>query len=94
MEFASREEMIAYEKARESYYVEFINAVENKQIGKFYKLWLRELFVPKYKKLKKEYDGYIGGWWRDEDGIIHTKNIWSVDINKIPNGTICIEELE
>ena len=94
MEFASKQEMLAYEKAREDYYAEFINAVESKQIGKFYRLWLRELFIPKYRKLKKEYDNYIGGWWKDEEGIIHAKSIWLIDTNKIPNGTICIEELE
>ena len=93
MEFTSKEEMLAYETAREDYYLEFINAVERKHIGKFYKLWFRELFIPKYRKLKKEYDEYIGGWWRDENGVIHTKNIWCIDTNKISNGTVCIEEL-
>ena len=94
MEFASKKDMLAYENAREDYYSEFINAIERKQIGKFYKLWLRELLVSKYKKLKKEYNEYVGGWWRDENALIRTKNIWCIDVNKIPNGTICIEELE
>ena len=93
MEFTSKEEMLAYEKAREDYYLEFINAVKHKQIWKFYKLWLRKLFIPKYRKLSKEYDEYIGGWWRDDDGIIHTTNISCVDTDKISNGTICVEEL-
>ena len=92
MEFSSRQEMLAYEKAREDYYTEYINAVERRQIGKFYKLWLREIFVPKYRKLKKEYDEYRGGWWRDEHGIVHAKSIWLVDTNKIADGTICITE--
>lgn len=94
MEFTSRQEMLSYEKAREDYYAEFINAVENRQIGKFYKLWLRELFIPKYRKLKKEYGEYRGGWWKDEEGIIHAKSIWLIDTNKVINSTIYIEELE
>lgn len=92
MEFASRQEMLAYEKAREDYYAEFISAVERRQIGKFYKLWIREILVPKYRKLKKEYDEYHGGWWRDEYGIIHAKSVWCVDTDKITDGTICITE--
>ena len=91
MEFNSKQEMLDYEKAREGYYAEFINAVENRQIGKFYKLWLRELFIPKYRKLKKEYDEYNGGWWKDENGAIWAHSIRCIDTDKIVDGTICIE---
>lgn len=85
MEFTSKEEMIAYEKAREDYYMEFLDA---KSTLEFYKLWLREIFVPKYRKLKKQYDSYRGGWYRDENGIIHALDIWFVDEDRIKDGDI------
>lgn len=86
MEFASKEEMLAYEKAREDYYMKFfnINTIE------FYKLWLKEIFVPKYRKLNKEYNNYIGGWYKDENGIIHANDIYLVDLDKIENGALCV----
>lgn len=88
MEFASKEEMLAFEKAREDYYMKFINA----GVCELYALWFKEIFIPKYRKLKKEYDGYSGGWYRDEKGIIHSKHIFYVDLNEVKNGDICIED--
>lgn len=87
MEFASKEEMLAYEKARENYYMEFLDA---RNTFKFYKLWFREIFVPKYRKLKKQYDGYCGGWYRDKDGIIHALDICSVDKDRIKDEDILV----
>lgn len=87
MEFASKEEMLAYEKAREDYYMKFINA----GVCKLYALLFKKIFIPKYRKLKKEYDGYLGGWYRDEKGFIHSKYIFCVDLDKVKNGDICIE---
>lgn len=94
MEFESRAAMLAYEKARADYYMETINAVNRGQLGRFYKLWLREIFVPTYRKIKKEYDSYRGGWWRDENGVIHTDHLFNVDSDKISSGTICITPQE
>ena len=85
MEFNSKEEMFAYEKAREKYYMEFLNAGSTFE---FYKLWLREIFIPKYRKLKKEYDHYCGGWYRDENNIIHASNIMCVDQGMIKEDDI------
>ena len=92
MEFKSKEEMLDYEKAREDYYLESIRAVNEGHIGRFYYLWLREIFIPKYRKLKKEYDNYSGGWYKDENGFIHTKHISFVDLDTLEKGSICIEE--
>lgn len=91
MEFVSKEEMLAYEKDREAYYMQFLNT---KSIFKFYKLLFREIFVPKYRKLKREYDSYRGGWYRDEEGIIHAVDVSFVDLDRIDNGTICIEHCD
>ena len=95
MEFSSKEEMLRYEKEREAYYMESINAVNKGQIGHFYWLWIKEIFVPKYRKLKKEYDNYHGdGWYRDEKGIIHTRHISNVETKYLNNGAICITDVD
>lgn len=92
MQFKNREEMIEFEEKRINYYLESINAIDQGRIFTFYKLWLREIFIPKYKKLKKLYDSYIGGWYRDENGYIHTKAIEYVDIEYIKDGEIILVE--
>ena len=91
MEFASREEMLAYEVAREAYYMQFLNT---KNAFEFYKLWLREIFDPKYRKLKKKYDDYYGGWYRDEEGIIHSIDVGLIDLDRIENGAICVDHVD
>lgn len=92
MQFKDREEMIEFEENRINYYLESINAIDQGRIFTFYRLWLREIFVPKYKKLKKLYDSYTGGWYRDENGYIHTKAIEYVDIEDIKDGEIILVE--
>lgn len=88
MEFTSKEEMLAFEKERTEYYMEFLNA---KNIFQLYKLEFRDLLIPKYRKLKKKYDGYYGGYYRDIDGIIHAEYIEIIDIDNLEYGTICID---
>lgn len=88
MNFASQKEMLAYEEQREKYYMEYIKA----NVFKLYKLLLRDIFVRKYRLLKKEYDNYIGGWYRDQVGIIHANHIWLIDIDKIKDDEICIDK--
>lgn len=90
-EFNSKEEMIAYEKDRENYYMQFLNV---KSTFEFYKLWLKEIFNKEYRELKKKYDGYCGGWYRDEDGVIHALDISCIDLGRIKNGDICIDHCE
>ena len=92
MQFKNREEMIEFEQKRTDYYMESIEAIQEGKILTFYRLWLREIFVPKYRKLRKLYDSYIGGWYRDEDGYIHTKAIEFVDEECINDGEIILVE--
>lgn len=95
MEFSSKEEMLRYEQERENYYLESIHAINRGELGKFYWLWFREIFVPKYRKLKREYDNYSGdGWYRDERGIIHTRHISNVEIKRLNNGTVCVTDVD
>lgn len=89
MEFASKEEMLAYEEQRERYYMEYLNA----SVFKIYKLLLRDIFIRKYRLLKKEYDSYFGGWYRDRIGIIHSERISIIDISKIKDNEICIDDV-
>ena len=89
MEFTSKEEMLAYEKVRENYYRNFLDA---RNTFGFYKLLFREIFVSKYRKLKKQYDDYCGGWYRDKDGIIHALDICFVDKNRIKDEDILVTE--
>ena len=92
MEFKNREEMIEFEEKRINYYLESINAIEQGRIFTFYRLWLREIFVPKYRKLKKLYDSYRGGWYRDEDGYIHASYPHLVETNNLLDGEILIAD--
>ena len=87
IEFNSKEEMIAYEKDREEYYMQFLNA---KNTFEFYKLWFKEIFNKEYRELKKKYDGYCGGWYRDKDGVIHAVDVCFIDSDRVKNGEICI----
>lgn len=91
IEFNSKEEMITYEKDRENYYMQFLNT---KNTFEFYKLWFKEIFNKKYRELKREYDGYCGGWYRDKDDIIHALDISCIDLGRIKNGDICIDHCD
>lgn len=76
-EFASRETMLEYEKEREQYYMDGISICNRRHIFAFYKTLFLETFHPKYRAIKKEYDGYCGGWWRnDKDG--RAQNIFNI----------------
>ena len=92
MEFKNREEMIEFEEKRTDYYMESINAIDQGRIFTFYRLWLREIFIPKYRKLKKLYDSYNGGWYRDEDGYIHASYPHLVETNNLLDGEILIAD--
>lgn len=88
MEFTSKEEMMEYEEQREKYYMEYLNA----SVFKIYKLLLRDIFICKYRLLKKEYDSYFGGWYRDQVGVIHSARISIIDTSKIKDNEICIDD--
>ena len=92
MEFKNREEMIEFEEKRINYYLESINAIDQGRIFTFYRLWLREIFVPKYRKLKKLYDSYSGGWYRDENGYIHASYPHLVETNNLLDGEMLIAD--
>ena len=92
MEFKNREEMIEFEKKRADYYMESIKAIQEGKIFAFYKLWFREIFIPKYRKLNKLYESYTGGWYRDEEGYIHASYPNLVETNNLLDGEILIAD--
>lgn len=93
MEFPNYMDMMEFEAAREKYYLDFIhicNSYDPLRL-KFYKRLFLEAFHPKYRSLKKMYDGYIGGWWRDENGHPCAHPIELIDMDSVLEGEICIE---
>ena len=89
-EFSSLEEMVKFEQEREAYYMAQIRAIDKNPFA-CYKQIILDIFSPKHKALKKLYDGYSGGWWRDEYGRPCAKHINFIDVNAIKPGEICFE---
>jgi len=86
-QFDSREEMLAYEDRREKYYMKFL---EGGAIATYKQLFL-DTFVPKRRALKKEYDGYFGGWYRDKFGYPCSTCVDCIDKDAIADGSICFQ---
>lgn len=85
-EFSSRAEMLQYEKLREEYYLESISSRWN-----IYKTMFLEIFHPKYRALKRRYDGYAGGYWIDDKGRFCANHVALIDTKRLKDGDICIE---
>lgn len=90
-EFTNREAMLQYEKEREQYYMDGISICNRHHIFEFYKMLFLETFHPKYRAIKKEYDNYSGGWWRNDKGWACADYIQAINPNQLYNGTICLE---
>lgn len=93
MEFPSYKDMMEFEKERENFYLDFLHICDSFdpfRVG-FYKRLFLETFHPKYRSLRKLYDGYYGGWWRDEAGHPCAFPIQRIDIDAVSDGEICIE---
>ena len=90
-EFTSREAMFVYEQERERYYMEGISICNRSHIFAFYKMLFLETFHPKYRAIKKEYDNYCGGWWRNDKGWACAEHVQCIDPSKLCDGTVCLE---
>ena len=93
MEFSSYDDMIKFEAERERFYLDFIdicNSFDPLRI-KFYKRLFLETFHPQYRRLKKLYNSYYGGWWRDSGGHPCANPIQHIDTDFVSDGEICIE---
>ncbi|MGN0246510.1 MAG: hypothetical protein ACI4DK_11190 [Lachnospiraceae bacterium] len=91
MEFDSREAMLQFENDREQYFLDWIARCNRRNLGEFYKYLFLEAFHPKYRAIKKMYEEYDGGWYRDEHGWICTKYIGNIDSSNLKDGDICVE---
>lgn len=91
MEFSSREEMLKFEREREQYLMHWISISNRGHLLEFYKLLILETFHPKYRAIKKKYEGYNGGWYRDKHGYPTSAYIWCIDQDRLSEGDICIE---
>lgn len=94
MEFASYEDMVKFESDREKYYMDFIHLCDGHNDPfrlRFYKRLFLDAFHPRYRAAKKLYDGYQGGYWRDDRGYLCAKRIDLIDERLIESGEICIE---
>lgn len=90
-EFESRDAMLEYEKEREQYYMEGISVCNRRHIFEFYKMLFLETFHPRYRAIKKEYDSYCGGWWRNDKGWPCADYIQEINPNQLCDGTVCLE---
>lgn len=93
MEFASYEDMVRFEKEREKYYLDFIDLCNSHDPFRiaFYKRLFLDAFHPRYRATKRMYDGYSGGFWRDDNGYLCARHIFDIDRKYINGGEICIE---
>jgi hypothetical protein len=90
-EFVSREAMLEYEKEREQYYMDGISICNRRHIFQFYKMLFLETFHPKHRAIKKEYDNYCGGWWRNDKGWACADYIQCIDPSRLCDDTVCLE---
>lgn len=89
--FTSHEAMLQYEKEREQYYMDGISICNRKHIFEFYKMLFLETFHPKHRAIKREYDNYCGGWWRDDKGWARARYICCIDPSELCDNTVCLE---
>ena len=86
--------MEQFERDRELYYLDWINISNKHHLGEFYKRMFLEIFHPQYRAVKKMYDGYAGGWYRNENGFACADHIAKIDRDKLNNGDICLEIID
>lgn len=87
-EFSSYDEMMRFERDQELYFIRYIKACEDP--FKFYKQLFLETFHPKYRRIKKMYEEYAGGFWRDDHGYL-CSNQCNLILDNISDGEVWIE---
>lgn len=87
-EFNSRKEMDAYEDAREEY---MMSRMKFKcGLLNFYKYLFLDTFIPKYRRIMKEYEAYLAGYWRVNEYIWSTWPVSSFPDSIFKNGDIFV----
>lgn len=87
-EFNSLQEKKQFEADRINYYLNRIG------VSPFecYKNIFIETFTKEGRRLKTLYDGYEGGYYRDENGYVHADHVCLLPLNEFQHGTIVIED--
>lgn len=93
MEFKSYDDMLKFERERGKYYMDFIHLCDSFDPLRirFYKRLFTDTFTKSGRAQKKMFDGYMGGWWRNECGHPCAKHIELIDLDAVAEGEICIE---
>lgn len=87
-EFNSLEEKKQFESDRINYYLNRIGV----PLFKHYKNVFLETFTKEGRRLKALYDGYEGGYYRDEHDYIHVDHVSLLPLNILRHGDIVIED--
>ena len=85
--------MLLFEQEREKYYMDFIRLCDSRDPLRirFYKRLFSDTFSKSGRAQKKLFDGYVGGWWRNEQGHPCAKHIELIDPNAVADGEVCSE---
>lgn len=91
-EFESEEALIQFEKERQEYYIRQLDEIHRNRLN-CYKHIIQEYLTSKGRQLRKLYDNYLGGYWKDANGYIYTHNIHLlVDDGRFKSGQLAIEK--
>lgn len=88
-EFSSIDDMLAYEKERERYLAS--RMVSNCGLFKFYYYEFLDTFIPKYRKIIKEYKSYLAGYWKNNDTFFSTYPLSQFPNSIFKNGDIFVQ---
>lgn len=89
MQFKNREELLKFEANRKQYYDNWFKETRT-TIG-FYKQLFLETFHPEYRALRKKYENYLGGWYKDDNNIIYTNCMGCLSGMRFEPGTIVVD---
>lgn len=90
MRFENREALINFEKEREEYYRRWLE-IRKRDLFKFYKMMFLETFHTRYRSIKEKYENYDGGWYMNDNGVIFTNYLYSIDEKDLKEGDLCCE---
>jgi hypothetical protein len=87
-EFKTLEEKNLFEENRINYYLERVTV----SAWKCYKYLFIDYFTPSGRKMRKLYDNYDGGYYRDKKGYIHIDMIGLIPLDNLSDGEVIIED--
>lgn len=82
--FINEMEMLQYEESRTNFY--------SWEIEHPYLSELKRLIIPSYRKLAKDYDSYIGGYYQIAHNVIGTEHVVLLNANQLEDSVIIVEQ--